>query len=67
MRVAGSHYGLTVFITERNYPAIEVAKSFVVSNFTFGNKKSVIADRLYFQIIVKVYDILYFSLGLIIE
>ena len=67
VRVAGSHYGLSVLVAKCNYPAIKLAKPLIVRDLTLCNKKSVIADRLYFKIIVKVYNVLYFSFRFVIE
>ena len=67
MGVAGSNYGLVVFLAERNYLSVKLAESLVVCDGALCDKKSVVAYRLYLKIIVEGYYLLYLLFGLVLK
>ena len=67
MRIAGCDNQLPVFFTQCNNLAVEIAQCFLVCDPPLFNQKTVIADWLYFQIIIKVHNCIHFRLRTVVK
>ena len=60
MCVAGSAHGLAELFAELVNSAVDILKLLVILYLLICDKETVIGDGLYFEVIVKAGDILYF-------